>query len=523
MMSDSSFKLWLNWEAFEVAAVCPIFATEISLEKIRKFASNFEDLRSPISIKQWIDIASTIFPLATDHLALIYSALEAFLLRDTHIILYRSRIKETSEATPILKVTDILCYLFLMYVKKKYRNISEVSSLEQFPSKKEPERLSPRQRVFSSSTPTVGAKLQIQSNKPDNSQYALMLYFFNQKLLQFIQIFAPNGITSVELDSLSFLVCGGPTITSHPHLLSKLITAEGLTPQKLSHIIQSNLTSKDQESFTSRIEAPPTSPLTYRPQLLHHNLATSPRSKGAADKPILIADMNDAQKIETPTNCPVVHIHNCKHFRGYFCGVVSSIFISHCKDSIVFVGAALAVHMEYCANVTIVAATRLLHLDACARCSVYTLTNNRPLITGNCTKISLAPYNALYIKFPSDILVAGIDPTNNRWKEPLVLGSFGQQSASPMAPSQFNLFPVPFLWDRQAIPVSPDLPQEYAEALQEKKRKLCELKENLDRIRAINPDLAAKLADQIKSTASKWIQEEGHMQEITWMYSLDQQ
>ena len=519
-MSDSSFKLWLNWEAFEVAAVCPLFTTEISLDKIQKFANNFENLRSPISIKQWLDIGSTLFRLTTDQLTLIYAALEAFLLKDTHEIFFRNKIKVQDEIPPVLKVIDILCYLFLMFIKKKYRNLSEVSSLEQFPSKKEAERLSPRQRVFSSSTPTVGAKLQIQSNKPDNSQYALMLYFFNQKLGQFLQILAPNGITNDELDSLSFLVCGGPTITSRPHMLSKLITADGLTTQKLAHIIQGNLNPKDQEGFTARTEAPPTSPLAYRPQLNHFS---SPRAKGAVDKPILITDMTDAQKIETPTNCPVVHIHNCKHFRGYFCGVVSSIFVSHCKDSVVFVGAASAVHMEYCANVTVVAATRFLHLDACARCSVYTLTNNRPLITGNCTKISLAPYNALYIKFPSDILVAGIDPTNNRWKEPLILGNFGQQSALPLAPSQFNLFPVPFLWDRQAIPVSPDLPQEYSDALEEKKKKLCQLKENLDRIRAINPELANKLADQIKSTASKWIQEEGHMQEITWMYALDQQ
>ena len=433
MSESSSYKLWLNWEAFEVAAVCPLFTAEVSLDKIKLFAQNFgEDYHQTVSLKKWMETASPIFKLGQESLKLIYFQLETFLIHDPHTIFCRSQISDQDEVPPIIKVTDILCYLFLMYVKKKYRNLSEVSSLEQFPSKKEAERLSPRQRVFSSSTPTVGARMQIQSNKNETSQYSLMLYFFNSKLPQFMQILAPNQLTSVELESLSFLVCGGRNYLNRSSSLAKLISLDGMTPTKLAHHITGLLSPKEQETFFQRSEAPPTSPATYRPALIVH--AASPRSRGSiVDKPILLSDLSGTQKIETPTSCPAVHIHNCKHFRGYFCGVISSIFISHCKDSIIFVGAASgSVHMEYCANVTIIAASRLLHLDACARCQVYTLCNTRPLITGNCTRISLAPYNALYIKLPADLLVAGINPTKNCWNNPLILGSFGQVSATSM-------------------------------------------------------------------------------------------
>ena len=524
MSEASSYKLWLNWEAFEVAAVCPLFTAEISLDKIKLFAQNFDDYRQAISLNRYMETMSPIFKLSQDSLKLIYAQLEAFLLHDVHTLFTRSQNSNPDEVQPILKVTDILCYLFLMYVKKKYRNLSEVSSiLEAFPSKKD-ERLSPRSRIFSSSTPTVGARMQIQSNKNETSQFSLLSHFFNTKLPQFLQILAPKEITKVELQSLSFLVCGGSTYTSRASSLAKLIPLEGMTPTKLAHHITNLLNTKGEESHYQRIEVPPTSPATYRPALTQHPNSPRGTKGGIIDKPILLSDLSGVQKLETPTSCPAVHIHNCKHFRGYFCGVISSIFISHCKDSIIFVGAASeCVHMEYCANVTVVSASRLLHIDACTRCQVYALCNSRPLITGNSTKILLAPYNALYVKLPADLLVAGINPTQNYWKDPLVIGSFGQVSSTLMPPSQFNLFPVPFVWDRQSIPFSPDVPIEYANALEEKKNNLTLLRNNLDRIRAVNPDLAAQLEDRIKSTASKWIQDEGHMQEITWMYTLDQQ
>lgn len=520
----SEYKLWLNWEAFEIAAVSPLFPAEISLEKIASFAGLFEDLRKEITFKEWKEATAKLFKLTPDQQLFIYQSLEAFLIHDPHVILYRSTITEFENVPPVLKVLDVLCYLFLIFIKKKYRNLSEVSSLEQFPSKKEPERLSPRQRVFSSSTPTVGARLAIQTNKSDNSQFSLMLHFFNTKLPQFLNILCPNGVTAAELDALSFLVCGGPSYTTSVRYLSKLVGMEGLSPAKLAFHITSLLAPKDNDLFANKMDAPPTSPVNYRPALLMRDLGSqSPRQRGQVDKPILITDVNDAQKIETPLTCPSAHIHNCKHLRIYFCGVMSSIFISHCKDSIVFIGAAAsAIRMEYCANVTVVASTRFIHLDACTRCSVYILTNNRPLITGNCTKISLAPYNALYSKLPADLLCAGINPNNNRWKEPMVIGSLGQTSAMIMPPQQFNLFQVPFYWVRQTIAISPTLPQEYADALEEKKRTLIALRDNLERIRAIQPDLADKIADQIKSTSSKWIQDEGHFEEISWMYSIEQ-
>ena len=529
-MTEVPIKLWLNWEAFEVASIGPLFTTDISIEKIEAFAEKFTDLNQFISLKDWNEKASQIFRLSNDQLEALYICLNAFLMKDPHDSLLTSQLFFSQPKTPnltTLRVSELLCYLFAIYVKKKYRNVAEASKFEQFPSQKESERLSPRTRQFSSSSPTVGARMTIKTKIPDKTPYVLMLRFFITKLPSFLNILCPNEVTHLELDSLSFLICGGFNYSFRAQSLNSIMNENDYTSNLvLFNFIYKNLNSQETpENNSLRSEIPFTSPLAYRPSLNSRIENSSISNDGFInDRPITISDITSSFKHEIPSTCPNVHIHSCKHSRIYILGVTSSVFISHCKDSLVFIGASVSVvHLEYCANVTIIASARFIHLDACTKCTSYLLVNSRPLVTGNCHKLVFAPYNAVYNKFLYDITVGGVNPLLNRWKEPLVFGSLGFSTFSIMTPSDFNLFQVPILFNSLSLLASPPLPEEYLNAIEEKKKTILNLKKNLDRIKNINLDLHDKIVDSIKSKSSKWIQDEGSLQEITWLYGLIQE
>ena len=187
-----------------------------------------------------------------------------------------------------------------------------------------------------------------------------------------------------------------------------------------------------------------------------------------------------------------------------------------------FVGGATAIHLEYCANLRVIGACRMVHFDVCTRCVGYLLVNTRPILTGNCTRLTLAPYNALYQKFGIDTLSLGINPVVNLWNQPVVLGSFGVSSVwDKLEPPLFRLFVVPFMWENHNPVINVAIPEEYQHALEVRKNRIMNLKKDLDIIREKDPDLFAKLVDQIKSSSSKWIESEGYMNDVKWLYEFE--
>jgi len=526
-----TLKIWLNWEAFEVASIISLFTAEISMEKITLFANKFADRTAIVSNKEFIEKASQVFRLTPDQLDSIYNCLSAFFTKDPHEAIRQTHIAMTNPKNPVfsnLRCCDILCYLFAIYVKKKYRSVAEVSQCEQFPHKNEAERLSPHQKRYSASSPTVGARMSLRSTSNERTQYSLMFRFFISKLANFFHVLAPNGFTMYQVDSLSFLICVGDSFVRKSLSLSDIITeADYQNPERFYSLISSSLSESEKcDSSCNRADTPINSPLTYRPQLQlrNENQADAPPSPLFEDKPIVINGESNSFKVICPTNGPSVHIHNCKHMTIYICGIVSSVFIGQCKDSTVFLGASNSIiHLEFCANVRLYSASRFLHLDTCTRISSFILVNNRPLVTGNCNKLVFGPYSSIYSRLASNIASAGVNPYLNRWRDPLVLGSLSFSTFSIISPNDFALNHIPIKSTTDTPPVMPPLPEEYQNSLQEKMQSVLQLKQNLERIKQLDPALSKKIADGVKSKASRWIQDEGYMQEITAIFGLSQE
>ncbi|OHT09408.1 hypothetical protein TRFO_21626 [Tritrichomonas foetus] len=533
MTELSRYRLWLNWEAFEVAAINPLFTSDISIEKISQLASKLPPLIEFVSFEQWKAAVSSVFRLNENQIQALYATLTCFLTKDPQEALLQSQVYLTdSSCLPsfFTRGTDILCYLFALFVKKKFRAVSELSNLEAFPNRKDNQekRISTQNRDVSKSTPTV-SHLVIKTNK-EQSLYPLMVRFFINKLPEFLKIYSPDGLTRQHVESFSFLVNGGPTFAHKHNSLAAVMGFFENTDVEPSvrflHALKTQLPiSKGAEDILNTKydhAIVPTSPLSYRP-LFPRSTEFDKYENTTLDKPLLIEyETTHTQeppkyRLEVPETPCNVHVYNCRHATIYICSSVLTVFISHCRDSTIFIGAAVSVHLEACQNVKIICATRMAHLDACQRCVAYMLVNTRPIVTGNCSRLVFAPYNALYTKFGLDTLCIGINPQLNLWDKPIFLASLGAALFEKISPANFRLFVVPMTWANVNPIVNAPIPQEYSLALEQKRQAIMSLKTDLEIIAAKDRALYEKLTDMIQGKGAKAIQDEGHMLEITWL------
>ena len=532
-MSDLNCRLWLNWEAFEVAAINPLFTADISLEKIAAVAQKFQDLTQTISFEDFKNSLAGVFKLNENQVIALYTTLTVFLTREPDEALKQAQVLQRSSAclpSFSMTMTDVLVYLFAIFVKKKFRAVSELTNLEAFPGKKDQERLSPRSRQLSASTPTVSQRLLIPtSTKNDTNHQQLMLRFFINKLGQFLAFFAKDGLTRRHIQSFSFLVLGGPT---YAYRADSLITALNMfqgteieETHRFQHAIATLLPIPiNTELFAARNETTATSPLAYRPLFPRAMMEAAPADNPniSLDKPWLLTDLSDTYIQEEPVMMRDTYIHNAKNTTIFILGCVPALFISQCKMSTVFVGAATAIHVENCQDVRIIAASRMVHFDSCARCTGYLLTNTRPILTGSCMKIMLAPYNAMYQKFGVDTLSLGISPMVNMFDKPMIVGALGVSLFEKMDPGLFRLFVVPFSWENQNPTINPVIPLEYQHALEARRQRILTIVQDLQIIGEKDPELRDKIVDQIKSKSMKWIESAGYMNDIKWLYELNQ-
>jgi hypothetical protein len=427
-----------------------------------------------------------------------------------------------------LRATDILVYLFAIFVKKKFRSVSERSNLEAFPTKKDDDtRISPHQKDVSQSTPSMTRTFGLIPDSAKNqSPFVAMQRFFLSKVPAFLSIFAPTGLTRPHVESLGFLIHGGPSFLARADDLATALDlfqndCEIEENAKLSQALGRMLpTVRELESFMLRNNPRVNSPLAYRP-LATRGVDQSPAPKPRVDKPLILQNVVMKSIVESPAEAVNVYLDDCRRARIYICAAVSTLFITHCKDSVIFVGAAIAVHLEFCANVTVVAASRMVHLDASTKCTLYLLTNTRPLLTGSCPKLILAPYNAMYTKFGLDVLCLGINPKLNLWAEPLILGSLGASVFERLPVERFALFAVPFAFANVSQVISPMIPEEYARELEGKRNRLLNLKADLAVIRERDPALYQRLVDQMQKDSSQRITETGDMNEYNWLTQVE--
>ena len=404
-----------------------------------------------------------------------------------------------------------------------------------FPNRKEEssQRLKTTNREVSLSAPAITNRLKLTITK-EQSLYPLMVRFFYNKLPAFLSIYAPDGLTRQHVESFSLLVNGGPTFA---HKANSLASLMGLfkngdiepIDNLINHVKGLLTLSKSSEDLINRFDQNivPTSPLAYRP--FATSLRQTEQIEGSTlDKPLLFEyEATHTQEppkyfLEVPETPCDVHIYGYRHATIYICSSVLTVFITGCKESTIFVGAAVAVHLDNCQNVKIICATRMAHIDACEHCTAYFLINTRPIVTRNCSRLVFAPYNALYTKFGLDTLCTGINPQLNLWDQPIVLGSFGGSLFEKISPQNFRLFVVPMSWANVNPIINTEIPEQYLTELEKKRTSILTLKSDLETIKEKDPQLYKELADKIHSTGSKCIKDSGQMQEIFWLTNLCQ-
>ena len=213
-MTDMKTMIWLNWETFEIASVPALCTSNISIDRIQKFASNFDDVTCPLTINDWKNVSSSVFQFSPNHIQALYSNLSCLMTRDSHEAILQARLY-LSEGYCMpsndMKVTDMLCFLFGLMVKKKFRGVAEVSNMEAFPSKSTP-RLSPINSPMSASDSKVTRVMVKAPNfsYQEASPFQLMLRYFLKEFPKFLSIYAPNGLTKAHVKSLSLLMVAGP-------------------------------------------------------------------------------------------------------------------------------------------------------------------------------------------------------------------------------------------------------------------------------------------------------------------------
>ncbi|KAK8893984.1 TBCC domain-containing protein 1 [Tritrichomonas musculus] len=530
----SGYRLWLSWETFEVAAINSLLTADITLEKIKQLAEKLQPLTESVSYDKWKTAVTSVFRLNDNQVQALYATLTCFLTKDAQQALIQSQVYLTEKSclpSFFTRGTDILCYLFAIFVKKKFRGVSELSNLEMFPNRKEEssQRLKTTNREVSLSAPAITNRLKLTITK-EQSLYPLMVRFFYNKLPQFLSIYAPDGLTRQHVESFSLLVHGGPDFAHKANSLANLMglfkNDEQVEPvENLINHVKALLTlSKSSEDLLNRYDQNivPTSPLAYRP--FASSLRQAEQIEGATlDKPLLFEyEATHTQEppkyiLEVPETPCDVHIYNYRHATVYICSSVSTVFITRCRDSTIFVGAAVAIHLDNCQNVKIICATRMAHIEACERCTCYFLINTRPIVTRNCSRLVFAPYNALYTKFGLDTLCTGINPQLNLWDQPIVLGSFGGSLFEKISPANFRIFVVPMSWANVNPIINTQIPDQYLAELEKKKNSILTLKSDLEIIKGKDPKLYEQLVDKIHKTGSKCITEGGQMQEIIWL------
>lgn len=531
-MTENKYMFWLNWECFEVAVINQLFTSDITVDKLGEYAKQFSsDIFKKISLNEFIDSVNGIFKLSNDQLSCIYETLVTYTVSDPQEAIFYSTVSNSDDINNLKRVSaiDMCCYLFAFLIKKKHSTFAEVAQIEQFPGAKNVIQHIPKtNRVFSLSTPTVSAKMtNIQPIvKKESSHYILLLRFFLLKLPIFLKQIAPNGLTSRHLDSLTLLINGGPSWNKKFLSLSHIFTDPVVENEKFIAQISSVMFPHDTiVEMSSKVDAPISSPLHYRPLMFQREKSTL-HAKPLDDKdlipdiPLSLSRLSKSFQFEEPQNIPSTHISECKGEKINICGVVSTCYISRCSDCHIFIGACCkTVHMDDCANCSLVCASSIVHLDSCSQCKLYLLVKNRPIFTGNCIKLSIAPYNALYMKFLANTLMAGLNTNVNLWRKPITFGLIGTRY-QVLKPEDFNLYVLPFFWSESYFLVSPPLPAEYQASLEEKKQKFLKMKEDLKIIKEKDNDLYEKIVESIKKTSSKWVNDTGRMNEVVQFKTL---
>jgi hypothetical protein len=158
----------------------------------------------------------------------------------------------------------------------------------------------------------------------------------------------------------------------------------------------------------------------------------------------------------------------------YVTASFSDVLVWGCVDTeVVLVDVGRVVTVSHCERVTVRAVCEILHAETSTESRLFLLSKRSPVISGDSRSIVLGPFNVFLHALPSRFKT--VDAAN--FAHP-VCAALVEDPYSLVAPDKFKLTVIPILRGLLA----PPLPQVYAEAIDEQKKRVSAMKDDLHAI-----------------------------------------
>ncbi|CAA3015095.1 TBCC domain-containing 1-like [Olea europaea subsp. europaea] len=194
-----------------------------------------------------------------------------------------------------------------------------------------------------------------------------------------------------------------------------------------------------------------------------------------------------------------VKVVNCHESVIYILAPLRYATVYGCSDATIVLGAVgKAVRVEHCERVHLITAAKRICIANCRECVFFLGVNQQPLMVGDNHKLQVAPYNTFYSQLEEHMNQVGIDPSINRWDEPVALGvvdphdslshpagvsDVQAESATRLDPDQYTNFLIPNWWGDEFDGSTKDnpftLPHAYLASQQRNHKNMEEIKQIL--------------------------------------------
>lgn len=228
-----------------------------------------------------------------------------------------------------------------------------------------------------------------------------------------------------------------------------------------------------------------------------------------------------------------VKVLNCHDSTIYILAPLRFALVHGCSDATIILGAiGKAVRVEHCERVQVITAAKRICIANCRECVFYLGVNQQPLILGDNHKIQVAPFNTYYSQLREHLAQVGVDPTVNRWNEPLVLGMVDPhdslshpagvsdvqaESATCLDPDLFTNFLIPKWFGAESPESTKDnpfpLPEIYLASQRKKYSTLVEIQQALRDV-PIDEMKRRELASALHVHFKDWLYASGNVRQL---------
>ncbi|KAK2964150.1 putative TBCC domain-containing protein 1 [Blattamonas nauphoetae] len=251
----------------------------------------------------------------------------------------------------------------------------------------------------------------------------------------------------------------------------------------------------------------------------------------------LFISVNKMTTLHTPRELVSARLIGCSKSNIYVAGAVRDCSIVSCENCTIFLGAVSTVLMiNHSSKLTVISTSGRIRANNSNDISLFSLTPSPLLISPSCKSVTLAPYNALYPTLQLNLATAHIDITRctswdkvhntesssaDQQSNPLTFDSRKDaeppsttpQHCTPLPPSMFSLFSVPFTLSGDHMDLPPNLPDSYKEAVTRKNATLNQLRQNLSNAQ-FDQQTQLKIEMMVQRKFKEYLSQSGQLRQI---------